>query len=68
VHTQSVEQARPGVREVAVPHLIRSLAQPQLLALDSVVRPVEEAQLDRRRVLEKMAKLTPSPSHVAPSG
>ena len=48
-----VEMSRPDVGQIAMPHLIRALAQPDALVLDAVVGTVEETQLHRGRVLRE---------------
>src|SRR5207249_5130727 len=51
VNAEPVEAARPHVREEAVPDLIRPFAEHDLVLLDRIIGPVEQAELDRRRVL-----------------
>ena len=63
----AVDQTGTRGRQIAVPDLIGIFRQLDALELGLAIR-VEQAQLDLVACAENSAKLTPSPSHVAPSG
>ena len=67
VHAIAVEHPRPRFRQIAMPHLVGALGERD--ALHFAPAGIEQAQLDLVGVLsENSAKLTPSPSQVAPRG
>src|SRR6266849_3219213 len=69
VHPITVEKAGPGLREIAVPDVIRPPAHRYPLGLTPAFG-VKKTKFDSTRSAcsENSAKFTPSPSHVAPIG
>jgi hypothetical protein len=63
----AVEQSRPRLGQIAMPHFVGALGKRDTLDLAAAAR-IEDTELDLLAFAENSAKLTPSPSQVAPCG